>query len=67
MISQPKETWMEVIKYLIKKKTLFILIFIILVILALRADFSCGWKDNKFNAYIGIKNLDKNIGKYIRK
>ena len=61
MIQKISETWKEVLIYLIKKKTIFILIFIILLVFALRADFSCGLKDGKWNAYIGIKNVDNKL------
>jgi hypothetical protein len=64
MIQKAKETFKETLYYLMKKKTIYILIFIIVAILAIRADFSCGWKDGKFNAYIGIKNIDKKILDY---
>lgn len=56
-----KESWMDILKYLAKKKTLAFLIFIVIVILSIRADFSCGRLNGKWDLHIAIKNLDKKI------
>jgi hypothetical protein len=56
-----KESWMDILKYLAKKKTIAFLVFIVIIILATRTDFSCGRKNNEWEFYLQIKNLDQKI------
>lgn len=58
-----KETVKDLLIFLAKKKTWMLLLFIIVFILSIRADFSCGRKNGKWDFHISVKNLDDKINK----
>jgi hypothetical protein len=61
MVKEPKETIKETIIYMLKKKTVFLMIFVILIILAVRVDFKCARIDGKWDISFGVKNLNDKI------
>jgi len=60
-MSKFKDQLKETIIYLLKKKTLYIFLFTLLIVLAVRINFTCEKKNNKWDIKFSIKNLDNKI------
>lgn len=57
-----KNEWIkDLITFIIKKRTIFFLVFILLMILAIRSDFSCGWKQGNFDFHFEVTNLNNKL------
>ncbi len=59
--NQEKESWVDILKIIAKKKTWMFLLFIVILVLSLRADFSCGRINGEWDFHIKVKNLDDKI------